>query len=520
MPNKIKLLLLISLLFLSYSLDAKIKVACVGNSVTYGATIENRESNSYPAQLQQMLGDEYLVGNFGRSGATLLEKGHRPYIKQDEYKASLEFNPDIVVIHLGLNDTDPRNWPNYRGDFLGDYLRLIGSYQEKNKKATVYVCRLTPVFDGHPRFKSGTYTWYLQIQDEIEKVAQFAKVQVIDLNEDLASRFDLLPDNVHPNCEGAKIIAQRVYSSITGDFGGLQLPEIFSNNMVLQREKVLLIKGRADANAEVLLEFGTIRRSTKAGFQGHWSMELPAMQADNKGKTLSIRSKDKTCRFDDVVVGDVWLCSGQSNMEFPFKESANYIEKKNSINSAVRLFHMKPIARTDNSEWDTTVLQQVNNLKYFKPTSWTVQNTTDNAEFSAIGIIFGSILADSLDIPIGLIQNAVGGSPQEAWISRPFLEKDPALVDVLSDFYSNDRIQDWCRGRAKKNISLSNNKQQRHPYQPAYLYEAGIRPLNQFPIKGIIWYQGESNAHNVEYYKLLFHTLWRMSGMSGEKGYP
>lgn len=97
------------------------KIACVGNSVTFGYGLANRDHDSYPARLQALLGEDYLVGNFGRSGATLLSRGHNPYVKTEEYRKALEFLPDVVVIHLGLNDTDPRNWPNYRDDFIADY---------------------------------------------------------------------------------------------------------------------------------------------------------------------------------------------------------------------------------------------------------------------------------------------------------------------------------------------------------------------------------------------------------------
>lgn len=99
-------------LFVSVGLmfaQKKNKVACVGDSVTFGMTIEGREKNSYPSQLQLFLGHQYEVGNFGKNGATLLAKGHRPYIQQEEYKKALDFAPDWVIIHLGLNDTDPRN---------------------------------------------------------------------------------------------------------------------------------------------------------------------------------------------------------------------------------------------------------------------------------------------------------------------------------------------------------------------------------------------------------------------------
>ena len=117
------------LLFVCFSLITlyaqQIKVACVGNSVTYGQGIADREHDSYPAQLQRMLGGRYEVRNFGKSGATLLTHGHRPYIQQQEYQDALAFAADMVIIHLGLNDSDLRNWGEYQQEFVGDYLRLI-----------------------------------------------------------------------------------------------------------------------------------------------------------------------------------------------------------------------------------------------------------------------------------------------------------------------------------------------------------------------------------------------------------
>ena len=94
------------------SAQKRTKVACVGNSITYGYTLADPVTESYPSQLQQLLGDAYEVENFGKSGATLLNKGHRPYMQQEEFKKALAFAGDVVVIHLGINDTDPRDWPN------------------------------------------------------------------------------------------------------------------------------------------------------------------------------------------------------------------------------------------------------------------------------------------------------------------------------------------------------------------------------------------------------------------------
>ena len=233
---------------------APIKVACVGNSVTYGFGIEDREVNSYPAQLQRLLGDGYEVRNFGRSGATLSRRGHRPYHLTEEYQQAMAFAADKVVIHLGLNDTDPRNWPNYRDQFVSDYLTLINAFREVNPDCEIWVCRMTPIFHGHSRFKSGTRDWFWQIQRKIEAVAASAHTGLIDFHPRLYQRPDLMPDNLHPNAEGAGFLAQAVYGHLTGDFGGLRLPITYSDYMVLQRGKPLRIAGQANAHETVTVK--------------------------------------------------------------------------------------------------------------------------------------------------------------------------------------------------------------------------------------------------------------------------
>ena len=136
--------------------EPKIKVSCVGNSITYGMRLDDRERESYPAQLQALLGDRYEVGNFGKSGATLLRHGHRPYFDQEEFRQAMEFAGDIVVIHLGINDTDPRNWPHFQDEFVGDYLALIDSLRSVNPQARFLIARMTPIGSNHTRFISGT----------------------------------------------------------------------------------------------------------------------------------------------------------------------------------------------------------------------------------------------------------------------------------------------------------------------------------------------------------------------------
>ena len=488
-----------------------IKVACVGNSITYGYGIENREQNSYPSVLQRLLGKGYKVENFGHSGATLLSKGHRPYIQQEEYKKALAFAGDIVVIHLGINDTDPRNWPNHRNDFVKDYLTLISSFKKANPKARIVIARMSPLSHRHPRFESGTRDWHAEIQQAIALVAQQTNAQLIDFHEPLYHFPQMLPDAVHPNAQGAAILAQVVYGAITGDYGGLQLPEIYSDNMVLQHGQSLPLHGIANAGTKITVTIGNQQLNTTADSNGKWQVTLAPLAA-KETYTLQITAGKEKRVFKNVVAGEVWLCSGQSNMEFEmFQASTGERDIPQAENPNIRLFDMEARWRTDNANaWENSALDSVNVLQYYKPAQWEVCTPKTVRAFSAVAYYFGRRLQKELDMPIGLICNAVGGSPTEAWIDRRTLEYD--FPRILNNWRENDFIMDWVRQRAGENIAKATDKLQRHPYEPAYLFEAGILPLEKYPIKGVIWYQGESNAHNKDAHSKLFPLLvksWR-----------
>lgn len=137
-----KICLLLLLLCLSGFTEAITKVACVGNSITYGAGIVNRDKNSFPAQLQAMLGKEYEVRNFGVSGRTLLSKGDYPYIKTREYQEALSFLPDVVFVKLGTNDSKLRNRVHL-SDFIEEYKTLIRHFKELPSHPRIII--LTPI---------------------------------------------------------------------------------------------------------------------------------------------------------------------------------------------------------------------------------------------------------------------------------------------------------------------------------------------------------------------------------------
>jgi sialate O-acetylesterase len=506
------LLLFCFVLNLDLVAQQQVKVACIGNSVTFGLTHKNPRLTSYPSQLQVRLGDDYLVQNFGVSGTTLLKKGHRPYFKESAFSAMLSFVPDIAIIHLGLNDTDPRDWPNYSDDFLADYSWLIDTIRKTNPSVKIFVCKLSPISSDHPRFKSGTRDWYWQIQSLISKVAGVNNTGIIDFNAVLYPRPDLLPDGLHPNEEGSAILANTAYQKITGNFGGLKLSPVFASHMVLQREKPIKFYGTANRHQGITITFAGQKKQVITDENGKWMVVFPLMKAGGP-YVAKFEAGGEIIAIGDILIGEVWLCAGQSNMNFPLKSAVNELSEMQVAESSthLRFLQMQPIAETNDTAWDTDILDKINKLEYFQGT-WQKCDSTNAAKFSAVAYYFGRKLQQQLKVPIGLIQVAVGGSTTESWIDRFSMEHDPVLVNELADWKSSDFFQPWTRERAAVNLANSSNLKQRHPYEPCYNYEAGIRQFIDFPIQGVIWYQGESNAHNVELHAVVFQQLvksWR-----------
>ena len=190
-----------------------IKIACVGNSITYGARVENREQNSYPAQLGSMLGEGYEVGNFGRSGATLLKKGNYPYWETKQYQDALAFNPNWVLIKLGTNDTKPVNRVYLEEDFMNDYRDLIQSFKNLESKPRVVLLLPVPVFSEDTTGITARVVRE-QLLPMTRQLAYETGCEVVNLYNLMIDKPEMVPDRVHPNAEGALIMARRLYDLI------------------------------------------------------------------------------------------------------------------------------------------------------------------------------------------------------------------------------------------------------------------------------------------------------------------
>jgi len=190
----------------------KIKVACIGASITFGATIENREQNSYPAQLQKMLGNKYQVINYGVSGTTLLKNGNSSYWNTKEYKMALQANPNVVIIDLGGNDAKLIN-RIYLNEFESDYKEFIHSFTQLSSHPHIVLLLAMPSFE-----KDTTGIWdqtiVKQVNPHIQQVAFDNKVEVIDMHSPFINKEAIMPDKIHPTKEGATIMAQTIYENI------------------------------------------------------------------------------------------------------------------------------------------------------------------------------------------------------------------------------------------------------------------------------------------------------------------
>ncbi|MRJ30646.1 carbohydrate-binding protein [Enterococcus faecalis] len=198
-----------------YSKENPVRIAAVGDSITYGMNVENVGINAYPRQLNYRLGRNFEVENFGNSGKTLLTKGDDPYVKTNEYRQSLVFNPNVIVIQLGTNDTKPWNFAKIE-NYVLDYLKLIDTYKSLETKPVIYISL-------PPKITSTAYgiqqSNLVKIIPKIFDIAEksHADISIIDNFNETSAAKAIIPDGVHPNAQGAALIANNVYHSLRGD---------------------------------------------------------------------------------------------------------------------------------------------------------------------------------------------------------------------------------------------------------------------------------------------------------------
>jgi sialate O-acetylesterase len=276
----------------------------------------------------------------------------------------------------------------------------------------------------------------------------------------------------------------------------LSLASIFSDHMVLQRDVKLPIWGSAAPGAKVEVQLAGTTKEATAAKDGHWSIEFSPLKTGGGPLELSVKSGDEKVHMTDILVGDVWVASGQSNMEWPMRAT-------NDAESEIAAADWPEIRFVDVPHVPASTPQ-----KSFKSAGWQPCKPENIGNFSAVAYFFARDLHKELNVPIGLIGCNWGGTPMEAWTSREALESSDTFQPAL----------EW----ADKEPTTDEEREQRQKlvhHQPAALFNGMLSAVIPYGIRGAIWYQGESNAGRHDQYAELSQLMivdWRNRWGQGE----
>lgn len=280
---------------------------------------------------------------------------------------------------------------------------------------------------------------------------------------------------------------------LLGNAMALTMARPFAPHMVLPMDRPIPVWGEAQPGALVEVRFHGQKAQARADAKGSWKVMLPAQRASHDGAELEVVSGNERVVMGDVLVGRVLLFSGQSNMDFPLAKAVGGKAAAAKAGSfpAIRLCSWTG-APTDGRLYDATVLSRLNTKDHFVGT-WKTASAETAGEISAIAWWTAQILHEQSQVPIGVVENAVGGSCTEAWLPWEALAARKAYVDLTGEhWFDSARFSPWARGRVKQN--LGPQLQANHPFKPGFLFESGVRPWAGFPFDGVVWYQGETNA--------------------------
>ena len=287
-------------------------------------------------------------------------------------------------------------------------------------------------------------------------------------------------------------------------FSQLQVAKIFSDNMILQQEQPIHIWGKGIPRKKVNASFAKENALAIVQQDSSWNIFFNKHQATSQPQSLVIRSGNKKIEFDNILIGDIWLCIGQSNMEFPMKNEMHFHDEiRQSNQPLIRLYNPSFIGKNIfATAYTDSMNAQLAAGNFYNNASWQRCDSNSIKEMSAVGYYFGKEILQHENIPIGLINLAIGGCPIETFISKDALKQSKQFsAKANGNWLTNDALPVWVKERGKQNvgsISHTDTSGPNHGYKPGYAFKTGIKPLLNFPIKGIIWYQGESNAQEIE----------------------
>ena len=268
----------------------------------------------------------------------------------------------------------------------------------------------------------------------------------------------------------------------------LRLADVWQSGMLVQRHQPITLWGKGQPGTLVQASFGRDQRKATVQPDSGWAVVFTARPASAKPDSIQVESGAERLVLTDVLIGDVWLCAGQSNMAFPLA-SDHYVRQTlaNARNPVLRLLNRIPALSTYNPPYKPNELPNLQPDQFYKPAHWQQADSASARLFSAVGFYTGNVLQRELGIPIGLINVAVGGSPAEAWLRPVPTARNTALTAVFrGDWLHNPALEPWCIQRGHENLDSllkagypvpRDSVGYNHPFKPGFLYESGIRPL-------------------------------------------
>ncbi len=298
----------------------------------------------------------------------------------------------------------------------------------------------------------------------------------------------------------------------------LQLARVFSDNMVLQRDEPVHIWGNATPGDSVSISFGGENRFTIVSKDSSWNVYLKNQKANIKAQSIFISCGGEKIELKNILIGDVWIATGQSNMEWPMSREMHWkVEMKNTSQSLIRLNNPPPAGRyVYGVAYKDSLNRRLTTDSFYLWSKWNVCDSNSVRDMSAVAYYFAKAIIEKESIPIGIINLSIGSAPIETFISRKALERNKEFaVKVKGNWLENENLPEWVRQRGRENVGSNPNGYKddlglNHAYKPGFAYTCGIQPLVPFPIKGVIWYQGESNSlerERVEEYRELLHLM-------------
>lgn len=288
-------------------------------------------------------------------------------------------------------------------------------------------------------------------------------------------------------------------------FGQVQVADVFSSNMVLQRDQDIVVWGKARPGDLVEVYLGGHLAHSTATHDSVWTVVLPAQKINRTGQQLTVSCGDSSVSFENVLIGDVWVCIGQSNMEWPMRKELHWKEEMTVCDHPeIRLCNPPPAGRyVYGARYTDSLVSRLNLEKFYDWDAWFVSDSSSVSSMSAVAYYFAREVNARTGIPIGIINLSIGGAPLESFISKEALLSDPKFrAKVSGNWLENDALPVWVKERGVQNVGQlaqvpSDDTGPFHAYKPGFAYEAGIKPLFQMPVKGILCYQGESNSQEI-----------------------